>query len=150
MAAVYTQVSKFNQITGDSPPNLQVWGSRTLQSSPNLGNLGGEKDLNKVRPDLCVHIAKMGGFRTLATCDFHRLKVPQNGGFGGLRVKISGDSRVYLPNATLLRALGLQIRLFNHLVNSLLSYTLKFQVNPSLKLRMRQGAIAHFLKAAAD
>ncbi|NJL38440.1 MAG: hypothetical protein HC840_21580 [Leptolyngbyaceae cyanobacterium RM2_2_4] len=45
---------------------------------------------------------------------------------------------------------GYRVDLSNILLNSPLSYTLQFQVNQPLKLRMRREAIAHFLKAAAD
>jgi hypothetical protein len=40
-ATVCTQVIKSNQIVDKSPPNPHFWGSRTLQSPPELGDLGG-------------------------------------------------------------------------------------------------------------
>jgi hypothetical protein len=46
------------------PPSPQFWGSRTTQSPPELGDLGGAKDSNEASPDLCVH--RREGFRVRA------------------------------------------------------------------------------------
>jgi amino acid adenylation domain-containing protein len=54
-ATVSTQVIKSSQSTDELPPNPQFWGSRTIQSPPELGDLGGKKDVNEVKPDLGVH-----------------------------------------------------------------------------------------------
>jgi hypothetical protein len=58
---VYTQVIEAGQITDEPPPSPQFWGSKTTQSPPELGDLGGEKDLNEVSSDLCAHSSKIGG-----------------------------------------------------------------------------------------
>jgi hypothetical protein len=61
-ATVCTQVIESSQITGEQPPSPQFWGSKAIQSPPELGDLGGEKDLNEVSSDLCVHCSPLQGW----------------------------------------------------------------------------------------
>jgi hypothetical protein len=73
---VCTQVIESGQTANEQPPSPQFWGSQTIQSPPELGDLGGEKDLNEVSSDLCVRrsLAKGREKRT----DFTEIPIPQN------------------------------------------------------------------------
>jgi hypothetical protein len=64
---VYTQVIEAGQTTEEQPPSPQFWGSKIIQSPPELGDLGGEKDLNEVSFDLCVHRSLPRGELALPT-----------------------------------------------------------------------------------
>ena len=54
-ATVYTHLTSNLTRAAFCPPSPPILGGTGIQSPPKLGDLGGGKDSNEVRPNLCVH-----------------------------------------------------------------------------------------------